>query len=208
MASTGSPRPSSDVDARLDPGRFVAFVELNVALDEVEPDGGRRAALRRVLASVEERLDDAAELLKALPGRIGEAMEPFGWLWNGFYVARDGALHLGFAHGPPVCTPLERSGGPLSSGMCFDALALNQTLAAFDTKRWPGYVSCDVASGLQTVSGIVCPVRDPAGRPIAVWDLDATRRITPGDVRFFDVLFATLARTIDLSPDALGYPSR
>jgi len=201
---TGSAGATAGAGDRLDPARFGEFVELNVSLDHVEPDGRRREALRRVLAFVEERLSQGPELARDLPRAIGEAMAPHGWLWNGYYVARGDELHLGSAHGPPVCTPLERSGGPLSSGMCFDALALNQTLAAFETKRWPGYVSCDAASGLQTVSGLVCPVRDPAGRPIAVWDLDATQPITPGDVRFFDVLFATLARTVELTPRALS----
>ena len=85
--------------------------------------------------------------------------------------------------------------------MCFDGLDLNQTLAAYDVKAWPGYVSCDSSSGLSTVSGIVAPVRDPGGRPIAVWDLDANQRIEPGDVRFADVLFGTLARCLPFRPD-------
>ena len=107
----------------------------------------------------------------------------------------EGALELG-----QVCASLERSGGALSSGMCFDAIDLNQTMAAYQTKEWPGYVSCDAASGLSTVSGIVCPIRGGAQRVIAVWDLDATQVIDPADVRTMDVLFSTLSRCKAITP--------
>jgi putative methionine-R-sulfoxide reductase with GAF domain len=182
---------------------FRRFVELNAALDVITHDDGRRAALRSIVREAEELLPGGAgSLAGALPRAIGEAMGPFGWAWNGFYAPDENetrALRLAHAFGPPVCAVLERSGGPLSSGMCFDALDLNQTLAAYDAKAWPGYVSCDAASGLGTVSGLVTPVRGPDGGPVAVWDLDATARIEPGDVRFVDVLFATLSRCLEFS---------
>ncbi|MEM9382641.1 MAG: hypothetical protein AAGB93_21995 [Planctomycetota bacterium] len=197
----------------LDPSAFLRVTRLNGALESHATDPARRAALDAVLARTADHLDRGArDVLASLPATIADAMRPFGWAWNGFYAPRGPAetaddLHLSFAHGPPVCSPLVRSGGPLTSGMCFDALHLNQTLAAFDAKSWPGYVSCDAASGLGTVAGIVAPVRDPAGAPIAVWDLDATRPIEPCDVRVMDVLFATLARCVELRPEDFGLPT-
>lgn len=177
---------------------FARFVALNAPVGELFADAERGRAFERIVAQSEALLARGARAFaRELPARIGDEMQRFGWLWNGFYVAgEDGHLHLAQAHGPPVCTPLERHGGPLSSGMCHDAIALNQTLAAFDVGGWPGYVSCDSSSGLGTVSGIVCPVRDPGGVPVAVWDLDATERIEPGDVRALDVLFASAARCV------------
>lgn len=190
---------------KLPPHDLRRFVELNVALDSAVPDTERRAALRSILSAACDLLPHgAAKLAQGLPPAIGAAMAPYDWLWNGFYVPEGDELQVGHAFGPPVCATLERSGGPLSSGMCFDGLHLNQTLAAYDTKSWPGYVSCDATSGLATVSGIVCPIRDPAGKPVGVWDLDATMRVEPGDVRFVDVLFATLARCVDFSTADLG----
>lgn len=189
-------------EPRLAPSDFARFVALNAGLDEAA--GPRADALRAVLARVDERVRAGSPEPPhaALPALLGAAMKPFGWLWNGYYVLRDdGKLHLGPAWGPPVCAELERSGGPLSSGMCFDALMLNQTVAAYDAKTWPGYVSCDAQSGLATASGIVSPIRNEGGRPFAVWDLDAIETIEPIDVRFVDVLFATLARTVE--PPAL-----
>ena len=185
---------------RLAPADFRPFVELNAGLERTVPDVERRAALASIVEAAGALVGGEPQVLFAdLPRTIAQTMGPFGWLWNGFYVVRRDErdkLHLGPACGPPVCTPIERHGGPLTSGMCFDALHLNQTMAAYETKRWPGYVSCDAESGLSTVSGIVCPIRNPDGIPIAVWDLDATETIEPGDVRTMDVLFATLARCV------------
>ena len=197
---------------RLPRDEFLRFAFLNAALDRTVDDPARRRALAELLEAVDAGLDAGPRAaLEALPRLIGERMGAFGWAWNGFYApleegeaeeasgrAQPAELHLSFAFGPPVCTPLVRDGGPLSSGMCFDAFALNQTLAAFGAKTWPGYVSCDAASGLGTVAGIVAPVRGPSGAPVAVWDLDATQPIEPGDVRAMDVLFATLACCFEL----------
>lgn len=192
---------------------FARFVELNAGLDAVVADPARRRALRAVLRGAGELLRLGPRgALEALPRRIGEHMGAHGWAWNGFYAPLPGdgdvrELHLSWAWGPPVCSPLVRSGGPLSSGMCFDGWAMNQTLAAYDAKAWPGYVSCDAASGLGTVAGIVAPVRGPDGSPVAVWDLDAVRPIEPGDVRAMDVLFATLARCLELRREDFARPA-
>jgi putative methionine-R-sulfoxide reductase with GAF domain len=187
---------------------FARFVELNVALERSVPDAERRAALRSIVETTGALLARGPrDTLRELPRAIGRAMGSRGWAWNGFYALRGAGrdeLHLSHAFGPPVCAVLERRGGPLTSGMCFDALELNQTLAAHDAKAWPGYVSCDAASGLGTVAGIVSPLRDPSGVPIAVWDLDSTRPIEPGDVRFADVLFATLSRSLALAGEHFG----
>lgn len=188
----------------LDPADFRRVLELNARAELTEGDAARRAAYAGILDDVEHALlgsASAGAVLPGVPGSIGRRMAPFGWKWNGFYVlGEDGELHVGPAHGPPVCALLERdgAGGPFSSGMCFDGLLLNQTLVAHAAKEWPGYVSCDARSGLSTVAGIVVPVRDGDGRPLAVWDLDATEPVLPADVRFFDVLFATLSRCLDI----------
>lgn len=167
------------------------------------------------LASSPHDSDRVRRILAALPERIASHLGPHGWDWNGFYVLDpSGILRLGPAHGPPVCAELSPSNAPagplpppFTSGMCFDGLVLNQTLYASRSTDpsgrpgpWPGYVSCDAESGLDTVAGIVSPLRDPGGRPIAVWDLDASRPLATGDVRFVDVFFASLSRALALSP--------
>jgi len=202
--------PPSPLAEPLPLDAFERFVRLNAARElsaEASARGrAREELLRRVTVSARAGARAAAQ---AFPGAVAATMGELGWAWNGFYVARaraDGTheLALGHAHGPPVCSPLEPSGGILSSGMCFDAWWTNQTLVAYDVRAWPGYVSCDAASGLATVAGLVCPVRDARGVPIGVWDLDATRALEPGDVRFFDVLLASLARCVAFTASDLA----
>jgi len=199
----------------LDPADFRRVLLLNAHAELTGGEAERRAAYAGILDEVAGSVEteaDAAAILARVPEAIGRRMAPFGWMWNGFYVLReDGNLHVGPACGPPVCALLERAqggrDGPLTSGMCFDGLILNQTLVAWSAKDWPGYVSCDATSGLRTVAGIVVPLRDARGRPIAVWDLDASEPVLPGDVRFFDVLFATLARCLALRPASFSSPA-
>ena len=198
----------------LSPDRFAEFVGRNAALAHSGLEAGRRTALEEVLAAVDRLVRDAAPgLMSSLPRIFGRAMGPGGWRWNGYYLRRSpGELSLGAAFGPPVCSPLTDPGRTGSAGagelfragMCFDALHTNQTLVKHAGESWPGYVSCDATSGLATVAGIVAPIRDPVGRPFAVWDLDATEDVHPGEVRFVDVLFASLARFRDLGPADLA----
>lgn len=187
---------------RLSASEFLEVVIRNTALEVLEPDLHRRDCLDRILRSAAEFVPAGARAVAdRLPAAIGEAMKSFGWAWNGFYVARgENELALAQADGPPVSTPLLRQGGIMTSGMCFDALDLNQTLAAYEPHAWPGTVSCDGTSGLTTVGNIVAPVRNHAGVAIAVWDLDATSPIQPSDVRVMDVLFASLSRSVAFSP--------
>ena len=143
----------------------------------------------------------AAPTVAGLPSVIGEAMAPFGWAWNGFYAPLPGdeepsALHVSAAFGPPVCSPLERGGGALSSGMCFDGFLLNQTSAPSTRARGPATspATPPAASARSRASWSPCAMR--TARPWPSGDLDSTERIEPGDVRAMDVLFASLARTV------------
>lgn len=192
--------PSMAAAPPLGTHQFRPFVEANVDLARGIADPARRAGFARILTGTERLLTAGSESpLRRIPRLIGEAMAEHGWEWNGFYcLGSDDRLHVGPAFGPPVCAEVERKGGVFTSGMCFDCLAANQTLVAWDVTRWPGYVSCDPASGLTTKASIVCPIRDRSGAPFACWDLDSTAELEPGDVRFMDVFFATLCRTLDL----------
>lgn len=180
---------------------FKYFVELNSAIELNVPDFSKRSQLSKITSEVARRLssDPIERVIDALPTVIGQAMEQFGWFWNGFYVlGDDGNLHLGSAFGPAVCSTLIREGGLFTSGMCFDCIETNHTLAAYNVRAWPGYVSCDPHSGYQTKAAISCPIRNHDNQPIAVWDMDSTQQIEKGEIRFLDVLMSTLAKTIPL----------
>jgi putative methionine-R-sulfoxide reductase with GAF domain len=154
----------------------------------------RRREQDALLDAIGPGIDTGPALWGELPAMIHGVFGSRGWAWNGIYAkTTPDQLHLIAACGPPVCATLERSGGPGSSGMCWDGILLNQTLAAQDVHGWPGYVSCDPESGLSTAAGMVCPIRDRLGAPVAVWDLDSLLPLEPEDPPFFDRLFATLS---------------
>ena len=157
-----------------------------------------RERYRMLITRTGELLSAGLPLWPQLTGVIRELFQERGWEWNGIYVLDgDSSLRLAYAAGPPACAQIERKGGVGTSGMCFDAVSMNQTLVAADVARWPGYVSCDGDSGIATCSGMVCPIRDATGAPVAVWDVDATRPLAVADAVFFDRYFATLGSLLN-----------
>lgn len=171
---------------------FRDWMMRSVELAPAQEDG-RTAEQEALIDAIAAILPDGSPW-RGLPRIIHSVFGGRGWAWNGIYARHDDRqLILAAAHGPPVCATLDLLGEVGSSGMCWDAILMNQTLVARDVKRWPGYVSCDGESGLATAAGIVCPIRDGEGRPIAVWDLDSTEPLLGGDGPFMDRIFATLS---------------
>ena len=169
--------------------------------------GARRWEYNEVLWRTCQLLEDSLHCWEGLPAVIQTVLGGRGWAWNGIYVRDGGTLRLYAAAGPPVCASIDLIGdqGVGSSGMCFDAILMNQTLIADQVKDWPGYVSCDSESNLTTLAGMVCPIRNAHGTPIAVWDLDATQAILPEDSLFFDRLFATLSALLKPEPATFSH---
>ena len=139
-----------------------------------------------------------------LPALIQDAGKCHGWEWNGIYVKRDLSMQLRNAAGPPVCECLPLRGGMGDSGTCFDALLMNQSLIITSPTTWPGYVSCDHRSGIDTVASIVCPLRDSNSRPCAVWDLDSSHPVLATDLMFFDAVLSSLCVVSPFSDSAVS----
>ena len=167
----------------------------------------REAEYARLIRRTADLLRQGGPFWRDLPTLIRDVFGGRGWKWNGVYVRRGDELHLANgAAGQPVCSPLklEKDGRAGSSGSCWDALLMNQTMAVDDVAQWPGYVSCDGASGLNTVSSIVSPIRDSRGRPIAVWDLDSEQKVAPDDAFFMGSYFDTLSALLKPSEADFG----
>lgn len=96
--------------------------------------------------------------------------------WVGFYLLEDGVLRLGPFQGKPACTKIA-----VGSGVCGAAVAQNQTQRVDDVHAFPGHIACDGASN----SELVAVLRDEAGMPIGVLDIDSPlfSRFTEEDVR-------------------------
>ena len=90
------------------------------------------------------------------------------FFWTGFYVVdetKTDELVVGPYQGTLGCLRIA-----FGRGVCGTAAATRQTQIVEDVHAFPGHIACDARSA----SEIVVPVMDPAGRLIAVFDVDAT----------------------------------
>ena len=84
--------------------------------------------------------------------------------WAGFYLLRQGQLVLGPFQGKVACIHIAPG-----KGVCGAAFLENRTQLVPNVHEFPGHIACDSASNAE----IVVPLRDQAGRPVAVLDIDS-----------------------------------
>ena len=120
--------------------------------------------------------DQLAEQLKSGPKRTAEPIARMAticallhakmphFFWTGFYRLVDGDLVVGPYQGPLACALL-----PPPDGVCWAGVAGGESIVVPDVHAFPGHVACDSRSR----SEIVVPVRDAAGRVVAVLDVDS-----------------------------------
>ncbi|HWQ97005.1 MAG TPA: GAF domain-containing protein [Clostridia bacterium] len=96
--------------------------------------------------------------------------------WVGFYLLEQGELRLGPFQGKVACTRIA-----LGKGVCGTAFAQNQTQLVEDVHAFPGHIACDSASN----SELVIVLRDAAGEPVGVLDIDSPilRRFSAEDAK-------------------------
>ena len=86
------------------------------------------------------------------------------FFWTGFYRLVDGKLVVGPYQGPLACAVLD---GP--EGVCWACVNRGESIIVPDVHAFEGHVACDARSQ----SEIVVPVRDKAGKIVAVLDVDS-----------------------------------
>nr|CCC90423.1 unnamed protein product [Trypanosoma congolense IL3000] len=92
--------------------------------------------------------------------------------WFGFYLVHSSQMMaLGPFQGRPACTEIK-----LGSGVCGTSALEGKTHIVADVHKFSGHIACDSASN----SEIVVPIKDAAGRVVAVIDVDSTQ------LSFFD----------------------
>lgn len=87
-----------------------------------------------------------------------------GYFWTGFYFIEGGDLIVGPYQGPIACLKLKRY-----TGVCWAGINRNESVVVGDVHQFPGHIACSSQSN----SEIVVPVRDKAGRVVAVLDVDS-----------------------------------
>lgn len=120
------------------------------------------AALR---PQVEALLADAPDAIAAMANLSAALHAALGWHWVGFYRVVGDDLVLGPFQGPVACTRI-----PYGKGVCGSAWQQQRTLVVPDVDRFPGHIACSSLSR----SEIVVPLRNAAGKVMAVLDVDST----------------------------------
>ena len=110
--------------------------------------------------------------------------------WTGFYRATEpNVLKIGPYQGGHGCLVI-----PFSKGVCGAAARENRVQLVDDVHAFPGHIACSSS----TLSEIVLPVRNGAGKVIAVFDIDSNQpaAFTPEDAKhlqkILDQAFANL----------------
>ena len=117
------------------------------------------------VASLTEGEDDAVALMATLACEVHQSDPRFDW--TGFYrVVAPELLKIGPYQGGHGCLVI-----PFSRGVCGAAARTGEVQLVPDVDAFPGHIAC----ASSTRSEIVLPVRDGAGRLIAVFDIDSDR---------------------------------
>lgn len=126
----------------------------------------RYAAVAEEIAAV---LDGEPNLTARMATVASMLASSFGhYFWTGFYVVdpvKGDELVVGPYQGTLGCLRIA-----FGRGVCGAAAATGETQVVPDVHAFPGHIACDGRSA----SEIVVPVRDAAGRLIAVFDVDST----------------------------------
>ena len=118
----------------------------------------------RIAALTEGETDEVA-LMATVACEVHHADERFDW--TGFYrVTEPDLLKIGPYQGGHGCLVI-----PFGRGVCGAAARTGDVQIVPDVEAFPGHIACSST----TRSEIVLPVRDAAGRLIAVFDIDSNR---------------------------------
>lgn len=126
----------------------------------------RYAELAEMIAAVVEGEPNRVARMATVSSMLAATFDHF--FWTGFYVvdpAKGDELVVGPYQGTLGCLRIA-----FGRGVCGKAAATGQTQIVDDVNAFADHIACDARS----VSEIVVPVRDGAGRLIAVLDVDAT----------------------------------
>ena len=128
------------------------------------PTTERSALFDALMPQLSGLLGDEHDPIAAMANFAAALHTSFGWHWTGFYRVVRGELVLGPFQGPVACTRIAKG-----RGVCGTAWAENRTVLVPDVDRFPGHITCSPLSR----SEVVVPLRDAAGRVVAVLDIDS-----------------------------------
>ncbi|MFN3857656.1 MAG: GAF domain-containing protein [Caulobacter sp.] len=138
-----------------------AFNDLTLSADKA----ARYAEVAREIAAVLDGEPNLTARMATVASMLANSFDHY--FWTGFYVVdpeRENELVVGPYQGTLGCLRIA-----FGRGVCGAAAATGETQLVADVHAFPGHIACDGRSQ----SEIVVPVKDRAGRLLAVFDVDS-----------------------------------
>lgn len=147
----------------------------------------RHTIYTELVPQIEALISGEDDLTANLANTCAALRQAFGFFWVGFYVEKGGQLVLGPFQGDVACTRID-----LDKGVCGHAFSTGSSVIVPDVDEFPGHIACSNASR----SEVVVPVRDAAGRIVAVLDVDSDRLddFSQTDVEGLEAVAAMIGR--------------
>jgi L-methionine (R)-S-oxide reductase len=130
------------------------------------PPEARRTRYETTLAAIAELLDGETDWIAAMATTASELHHAFAYFdWTGFYRATSATtLVVGPYQGGHGCLRID-----FARGVCGAAARTRETQLVPDVELFPDHIACSSA----TRSEVVVPIVTPAGRLLAVLDVDS-----------------------------------
>lgn len=133
-------------------------------------------------------IDGETDVISILANTSAALKEAFGFFWIGFYIVKDGELHVGPFQGSAACYRIKKG-----KGVCGTAWKDATTQVVPDVKLFPGHIACSSDSR----SEIVVPIM-VNGEVYGVLDIDSDELATfdNTDRIYLEKMMSILAETL------------
>ena len=133
-------------------------------------------------------IDGETDVISILANTSAALKEAFGFFWIGFYIVKDGELHVGPFQGSAACYRIKKG-----KGVCGTAWKDATTQVVPDVELFPGHIACSSDSR----SEIVVPIM-VNGEVYGVLDIDSDELATFDDTDriYLEKMMSILAETL------------
>lgn len=133
-------------------------------------------------------IDGETDVISILANTSAALKEAFGFFWIGFYIVKDGELHVGPFQGSAACYRIKKG-----KSVCGTAWKDATTQVVPDVELFPGHIACSSDSR----SEIVVPIM-VNGEVYGVLDIDSDELATFDDTDriYLEKMMSILAETL------------
>ena len=133
-------------------------------------------------------IDGETDVISILANTSAALKEAFGFFWIGFYIVKNGELHVGPFQGSAACYRIKKG-----KGVCGTAWKDATTQVVPDVELFPGHIACSSDSRSEIVVPIIVN-----GEVYGVLDIDSDELATFNDTDriYLEKMMSILAETL------------